>query len=738
MPKSLSLSVLALVAGGLAAQSNTVPGLDGRLTIVSDLTYQGRTGAAYPNGTIGAAMLNEMCNPGTVDIPWFAAMQSNHPKFGFLVVRVANDRIEQISDRSYCKHAFFSVNADGSCGTCQYPGSGSEMGVHCSDTYGVDNNADRTWLGPATEINPWLGTWNPVGSYFDIGDPAQAGYPLAADGARSLSTGSFNAVKNRVTIKESDLITAGAAYYYGIQLIHEGEALANRGDNLASRGFSASWNGSTWTLQDNAVPQAYGSILQRWSGATVNSAGNGTDDGRFFVAVKTTPLGGGMYHYEYAVHNVDNQRGGATFVVPIDAAGTASNFTFGDIDDNAANNWTAARVGNELVFSAPVGNALQWNTIYNFGFDCNVQPSTGACDIDQALPGAGSLSVSVTTKVPSGVPGADFALVGQGCGACAASFYQSGAFDLANSKMRLSLVGGAYSIGSSAAAYVAPTGGNLNQGDDDQDVYNLGFSLPYPGGTTTQIRICSNGFVSPAGDNGTDYTPSVAAFLAGNPRWAPCWHDLSPTGAGNVYAQTIAGVAYVTWLNVPNFSDGALNTFQMQFRATGQVDFVWQAMNPSGTDYVVGWTPGGGASNPGSRDLSVDVPLGFSVCGVDSVALAMTASARPIVNTTVNLQITNLPASSLGGVMVFSPTEIPGGIDLGFLNMAGCFGYQLPDILGSFFAAPPPSANWPFTVPNDTGLVGQTTMFQGLMIAPGFNPAGFLTTNGVRFLYGLL
>ena len=44
----------------------------------------------------------------------------------------------------------------------QMSGTGSLMGVNCSDTYGAGNNGDRNWLGPATELDPWLGTWNPI------------------------------------------------------------------------------------------------------------------------------------------------------------------------------------------------------------------------------------------------------------------------------------------------------------------------------------------------------------------------------------------------------------------------------------------------------------------------------------------------------------------------------------------------------------------------------------------------
>ena len=85
IPILLSVATLSAVA---SAQSNTVAGLDGRLTVINNLTRYGRRGPAHPNGEIGMAMLNTMCNPGSVNIPWFAAMQPEHPMFGFIIARV--------------------------------------------------------------------------------------------------------------------------------------------------------------------------------------------------------------------------------------------------------------------------------------------------------------------------------------------------------------------------------------------------------------------------------------------------------------------------------------------------------------------------------------------------------------------------------------------------------------------------------------------------------------------------
>ncbi|MBL8727731.1 MAG: hypothetical protein JNM25_04825 [Planctomycetes bacterium] len=739
MQRAVSLSLVSLLsasfAASLVAQSNTVPGLDGRLEILDNITYWGRRGPAYPGGEVGLSMRNTMCNPGSVSIPWYAQMAENHPKFGFLITRLSGDRMEQISDRSYCKHAFTSASGDGGCGTCNGIG-GSLMGVHCSDTYSAGHNAGRSNLGPPAEINPWLGTWNHIGSYFDQGDP-NVGAPGNTDGVGNTINVGSDPVKNRVTVKESDLLVPGASYFYGIQLIHEGEALANRWDNIKSRGFQPTWSGSTWNVANTAVGEAFGSILQHWPGATVNSASNGNSDGRFFVAAKVTALGGGNFHYEYAVHNVDNSRAGATFRVPIEATGVASNFSFRDIDSNPLNNWTAARVGNEIVFTAPASNPLEWNTIYNFGFDCNVQASTGLCVLDEARVGAGALSVAVTTKVPSGVPGADYTLVGTGCGSCVASFYESPGFDLANTKIKLAYNGGAYSVGVSTNSFVAPTGGDLNMGDDTESTFALPFTLNYPGGSTTTLRICSNGFISPGASNGTGYTPSVSGFLGGSPRLALAWRDLQPSGANDVYAQVVGGAVHVTWLNVNNYNQSnSPNTFQAQFQPNGDVHLIYQSMTVSGS-YLVGWTPGGGAQDPGSSDISAGIGAGFAVCGAEQTPITLGVSNRPVLNTTIDFLIGNLPASSQVAVMALSITSIPQGFDLGpILDMQGCFGYGLPDGLSGAFPAPAPGVSWSFFVPNLPVLIGQTTMFQSLVVAPGFTGSTYLTTNGVELLYG--
>jgi hypothetical protein len=479
MQKFALVAVGVMLAGAAVAQSNTVPGLDGRIENIDSLTYWGRRGSAHPSGEVGMSMLNTMCNPGSVTIPWYAAMQPNHPKFGFMIVRESGGRFEQINDWSYVKHAFASTNGSGACGSCINPGTSSVMGVHCSDTYGAGNNGDRYWLGPPGEIDPWLGSWNPIGSYFDRGDPPVSG-AAATDGIRSLTSAmvsAFDPVKNLVTVQEQDLLTPGASYYYGIHLIHEGEAQANRMDNLASRGFNPAWSGSSWTFNNNASGLVHGSILQHWQGATVDSAQNGNDDGAFFVGVKVTGPVNNLYHYEYVVYNFDNTRGGASLRIPVCTNATVSNLGFRDIDHDPLDDWSATVQNGEIAFSATASNPLNWNTLYNFWFDCSAAPLGGMVHVDEARIGPGNLTVDVNSQIPGGV--AQVVDLGPGCGNPAPALAPLGTPSIpsANFAFLETATPGANMILFAAANQAnAPIGNGCTRYLDNQSMVTLGVS----------------------------------------------------------------------------------------------------------------------------------------------------------------------------------------------------------------------------------------------------------------------
>ncbi len=407
----LSLAVAALVAssGTLAAQSNTIPGLDVKLGILGGLQVYGH-GGTFPTGYTAMAMATTSCNVGTVDVPWLQPMQANHPLIAFMAVRESNGRLQQISDRSYVKHGFFALS-NNQCTPCQNPSNGTFLGVGCSDTYGTSNNSDQYYLGPPSEIDPFLGTWVPACSYFDRGDP-DVGGAASCDSNRSLSGSQVNAFpfeKHRVVMKDADLNVPGSTFYYQGAYVVRAEAEANRNNNLVSLRMNASWTGSSWNLSGTGSP-VEGSVLQRWSGATVTSGSNMPDDGRVYVAVKVTGPVAGMYHYEYGFHNRDNKRGVGGIHIPKSAAATISNLGFSDIDGIPGTDWAISQNANEITLTTP-NNPLHWNTIYNVWFDTDTAPLPDSITLDEFDAGPGSPTFTVGTSAPKGGQACDVGLL---------------------------------------------------------------------------------------------------------------------------------------------------------------------------------------------------------------------------------------------------------------------------------------------------------------------------------------
>ena len=396
-------------APSLIAQLNAVSGMDAALVTCDTLRQYGRSGSMN-----GLSMGVSICNFGSTNIDWKRPMDPRHPMYSFILTREANGRFEQISDWSYVKHGFLSINAN-RCGTCTERDS-SILGPNCSDTYGSSLNSDRFYLGPPEEIDPWLGVWDTVGSHFDRGEPAVSG-PTAMDGNRSLTRTQSNSlppVTHRVEVSDADLSVSNANFFYGLYVVVRGEPGVNRENNFVNRRVRPAFNGSGWTFTDLSAPVSGRPILENWSGAEVRSAGNGGHDGVFYVGVQVTgPNAQGIYHYEYAFHNRDNSRAGAAFRFPKCVDARITNAWFGDIDSVTANDWTFSETATELSVLAGADNALEWNTIYNVAFDSDAAPMDGFVTIDQARPGPGSASVQVAAKVPAFLPNVH---LGAGCG----------------------------------------------------------------------------------------------------------------------------------------------------------------------------------------------------------------------------------------------------------------------------------------------------------------------------------
>lgn len=359
---------------------------------------------------------------------------------------------------------------------------------------------------------------------------------------------------------------------------------------------------------------------------------------------------------------------------------------------------------------------------------------TPAVDADYALVVSGG-----TGQLGGGGLIAAATQVGSGCGGspgCAEGVYEYPSFSLANATYSLLYSGGNYTLVPGVGSWIAPAGVNLALGDDTQSLQSLAFSLPYPGGSTSSLLVCSNGWLTTGSyTGGSNYIPVVATFLT-NTMWALLWRDLNPGTGGAVWYDSNSSRCVVTWDNVPNYGSTATNTFQVQFWANGDVHVVYQNLSINGS-YLAGFSKPN-AADPGSVSLAASLGLGLAVCGtpvppVPNVAL--NASGLPHLGSTINLVTTNAPAGTVLGLSILSTTEYSPGVDLTFLGMPSCTLYQSLEVLDTI-AIGSGTGTRPFTVPNNAGLIGAIVMNQSATLTPGANAFGFLTSNALRLQIG--
>ena len=147
-----------------------------------------------------------------------------------------------------------------------------------------------------------------------------------------------------------------------------------------------------------------------------------SNDGRMTLAARATDLGGGQWHYEYAVHNNNSDRSAGSFEIPIPAGVTVSNVGFHDVDYHSGEpydgtDWAVTVGADAVTWSTddfgvnPDANALRWGTMYNFRFDADAGPAGATADIGLFRPGSPD-SVQAITLGPSGLVGPNLNLSG--------------------------------------------------------------------------------------------------------------------------------------------------------------------------------------------------------------------------------------------------------------------------------------------------------------------------------------
>ena len=149
----------------------------------------------------------------------------------------------------------------------------------------------------------------------------------------------------------------------------------------------------------------------------------------------------------------------------------------------------------------------------------------------------------------------------------------------------------------------------LTLGDDDFVQMDLGFTFPFQGQNYTDVFVNANGNLTFGSQDTTffNWEETVPDFLAGPPRIAPLWDDLSPNAGGLVIFKEGTNCVRVSFQDVPEFPNSGSNTFSVVFDVLGNIQFDYGAL--SAPDGLVGITQGNGAAFTAPLDLSTGGPF---------------------------------------------------------------------------------------------------------------------------------
>ena len=320
-------------------------------------------------------------------------------------------------------------------------------------------------------------------------------------------------------------------------------------------------------------------------------------------------------------------------------------------------------------------------------------------------------------------------------------FSQGNSIDLSNASIEFTpAVSGGY-IASPSATFFTGYSSPIYLSDDHVLPANLPFAFPYaggagPGSSTTSIGICSNGFawLQPGISDARCCDGDVLTFHSDPESIAFLWQDLDPSLGGNCYFDVTATEAHITFVNVPEYGTGNLNTAQLTLRQNGSFRIAWQNVSNLDHDCVVGFSGGG----IGGLLPPVDFNAGPSVSGSGGTPVHLYAGvgALPKLGATLPLWTDEIPNNPTWTLMLLGTTAYVPSQPLGTLGVTGC---ELHVALNSvqFFAYSGNPSGFPLTIPNSPFLIGYRLFAQSAIYAPSLNIGGFISSNALAITIGL-
>ncbi len=366
------------------------------------------------NGSVGSVSAFSVgtisCNIGDAEAIWLE-FENRHPVIGTQIYRYRTVNGAAPPDL-LCIHclnhglcALDAANCAALVSPVGVPGGNPDcdwLGTFRTDTYSANLNANQVRLGPRSEINPWTGAYP---------------YPYTI---AFQQTG--DAIYKRTQIPDADLV-AGAQYIFEVVYIATDEPVANRYNNYAYRLADIAGSGASATFTLTGNTQSMQHVIDAWKAldpqvvkTTVDPSG--TTDGRITIGSRVTQTGPSTWHYEYVVHNMNNDAAVRSFALPIDPAVSLSNVGFKDVAYHSGEpydgtDWAFSSGGGAASWSTqtfaanPNANALRWSTAYSFRFDADTGPTNGSVTLGMFKTGASVYvpNIQVPAAPPPPTPG---------------------------------------------------------------------------------------------------------------------------------------------------------------------------------------------------------------------------------------------------------------------------------------------------------------------------------------------
>lgn len=348
------------------------------------------------NGMRAYSFAPTTCNIGDLPASW-NGNTAQHPLMTQNLHRISNGRVEQLG-MSFVYHGFTALGQN-FCGVCQPTGDPFVLGVGCSTVEQSHFFGEPNSLGPRSGCNASTGA---------------CAWPYAPSQCAGMG-----ALCEKLFASEADLSVPGAVYLAEMIVVQFQDAAAgNTANNTTCRRILI--HPTTFNATFAAPAEVGASAVDAWKAhglgpgqpdaSILVAEASVLGDGRFVVGSRATNIGAGLWRYEYAVENVNSDRGAGSFRVPIGNASVGAigfrdvNYHSGEVYDPT--DWNGAVVDGAVQWSSPAthaqnpnSNALRWGTLYNFRFEAASGPIEGPASIGCFKPGAPA-AIEVGVRAP--------------------------------------------------------------------------------------------------------------------------------------------------------------------------------------------------------------------------------------------------------------------------------------------------------------------------------------------------